>query len=169
MNKYKIYCETDGWLEVIASAAPTVCPIDGGHTINTDSITVVERDIKVNDGSYTELTLADYKTLRYNEIDSKTGVLIAAGFIFDGSTFSLSAHAQMNWSEIHSNQASFTFPLTLSCLNSDTYDLAAADVENFWGTAMATVKGHLDSGRVLKKQIFDAVDEAAVDAVTDNR
>jgi hypothetical protein len=26
MNKYRVYCETDGWVEVIASTEPTMCP-----------------------------------------------------------------------------------------------------------------------------------------------
>lgn len=115
------------------------------------------------------LTLDELKKYRYTIIDRKTGGLISVGFTYDSRTFSLSPNAQMNWSEIHSNQSSFTFPLDISTINNDTYLLAAVDVDAFWSAAKNTVKGHLDSGRDLKKQVFDAVDIPAVNAVIDAR
>lgn len=170
MNKYKIYCETDNkWEEVISSNVPVSCPVNGSHSVRADSIYVLEEDVKVNDGSLKELTLDDYKELRYNEIDLKTQELISAGFTYDTGAFSLSAHAQLNWSEIHSNQSEFTFPLGISTIDNNEYLLAAANVDAFWTAGKDAVKGHLDSGRSLKKQVFDAVDETAVDAVVDNR
>jgi hypothetical protein len=169
MNKYRVYCETDGWVEVIASTEPTMCPIDNGHTLRTGTTAIIETNILVNDGTPKELTLSDYKTLRYNEIDAKTGALIGAGFTYDSKQFSLSSAAQRNWSEIHSNQTEFTFPLAISTLDNDEYSLASANVNAFWTAGKDALKGHLDSGRALKKSVFDAVDEAAVDAVVDNR
>ncbi len=116
-----------------------------------------------------ELTVAEEKELRYNEIDAKTRELITAGFEFEGNVFSLSGNAQLNWSEVHTNQNQFTFPLAISMKNHDTYDIPQNKVQPFWSAAKDTVKGHLDSGRVLKKSVFDATTKAQVNAVIDNR
>jgi len=114
-------------------------------------------------------TLAELKDRRYNEIDYKTMTLIAPGFTYDGTTFSLSISAQMNWSSIKENTSDFTFPLNISTIDNYEYTLAEADVCDFWCEGRDTVKGHLDSGRALKKSVHDAADEAAVDVVTDTR
>lgn len=114
-------------------------------------------------------TLTELKSEKYLEIDGNTVALIAAGFQFDGESFSLSAGAQLNWSEIHTNKLLLTFPLEISTLDNNTYDLELLDVEDFWSAALNGVKTHLDSGRALKKQVFDAADKAAVLAVVDNR
>jgi hypothetical protein len=170
MDKYKVYCETDNkWECVIASAEPTVCPTNGAHTLRAGSANILDKDILVNDGTPKELTLADYKQLRFNEIDGKTLALLAPGFTYDSKTFSLSSNAQLNWSEIHSNKTEFTFPLDVSTIDNDTYALAEANVDAFWTAGKDKVQEHIDSGRVLKKSVKDAVDEAAVDAVVDNR
>lgn len=113
--------------------------------------------------------LSDYKQNKYSQIDYKTGALIYAGFVFDSQTFSLSVSAQTNWNALKDQEAEFTFPLDISTINNDTYSLTQANLDNFWSAARDTTKGHLDSGRVLKKSVFDAVDQAAVDLVVDDR
>ena len=129
-----------------------------------------EADAIIKWGSVAEDdTLAAYKQAKYNAIDYKTGVLLSVGFTYDSKQFSLSANAQLNWSEIHSNIAEFPDPVDVTLINNDTYSLTHANVNTFWTTAKDILKGHLDSGRALKKSVFDAVDKAAVDAVIDNR
>ena len=118
---------------------------------------------------YPVLTLLEYKKVRYDEIDLRTRQLVSVGFGFDGQVFSLSPPAQLNWTNVKSSKADFTYPLMISTLNNNEYSLSNANVEGFWTAGKDTLKGHLDTGRILKKSIFDAVDKAAVDVVEDDR
>lgn len=170
MKKYRIFCETDNrYEEVIASAEPSQCPSVSNHIVDLSTISIIEEDVKVNDGTLKDLTLADYKQLRYNEIDYKTGLLIGAGFTFDSKQFSLSVPAQMNWNALKTNETDFTFPVTITTIDNDEYSLAQVDLNAFWTAGRDKVQSTIDAGRSLKKQIFDAVDEASVDLVIDNR
>ena len=117
----------------------------------------------------TGLSLAELKQVRYGEIDRKTGGLIQSGFTFDSKVFSASPPAQFNWNSIKGNKPEFTFPLEISTLDNDTYNLTDVNVSTFWASGRDHVKGHLDSGRALKKSIKDAVDIAAVNAIVDAR
>ena len=169
-HKYRIWCTTDSKGEyVIASAVPTTCPTNGGHTVDTSSVVITESDILINDGTAKDLILADYKQLRYNEIDGKSMVLISAGFTYDSKTFSLSINAQTNWNTLKDEEAEFTWPVDITTIDNDTYSLTQANLDAFWTAARDAVKGHLDSGRAYKKTIYDATDEAGVDAVVDTR
>ena len=56
MDKFKVYCETDGWVHVVSSAEPTVCPNNSGHTLRAGSAAVIQQDIYINDGTATERT-----------------------------------------------------------------------------------------------------------------
>ena len=94
---------------------------------------------------------------------------LSVGFVFDGATFSLSANAQRNWDSIKTSKADYTFPLDITTMDNDTYSLTNPNVQSFWVAARDAVKTPLDSGRVLKTTIHDAIDIAAVDAVIDNR
>lgn len=172
MKKYAIFCDTDDKFEyIIADTAPTTCPINGAHTVDIDKVYCVNDNVLVNDGSTVDaaISLADYKQLRYNEIDGKTVALIAAGFVFDSATFSLSSPAQSNWHALKNQTAEFTFPKDITTINNDTYSLAEADVIPLWQAGKGVLDGHITSGRSLKKSVFDAVDKAAVDAVVDAR
>ena len=113
--------------------------------------------------------LANLKEFRYEEIDIKTATLISVGFTFDGETFSLSANAQRNWDSIKTSKADYSFPLDITAKDNNTYVLTNPNVQAFWVAARDAVKAPLDSGRILKKAIFDAIDIAAVNAVIDNR
>lgn len=119
-----------------------------------------------------DTTLMDLPTLksyRFGEIDYKTEILIGIGFVFDGETFSLSPNAQRNWDSIKTSKADYTFPLNVSTIDNNVYSLTNPNVQAFWVAARDALKNHLDSGRILKKAIFDAIDIPAVDAVIDNR
>lgn len=114
-------------------------------------------------------SLAENKIIRYQEIDQKTGELIASGFTYDSQIFSLSSNAQANWNALKNQKTSFTFPKNVTTINSNTYSLTEINVDALWDAGKLVVDGYLDSGRALKKSIFDAIDQAAVDLVIDTR
>ena len=115
------------------------------------------------------LNLAEYKEHRHNEIDERTSELIENGFLFDGHVFSLSTNARDNWNVIEDHKEMFTFPLEISTKDSNTYSLAEVDVDSFWLTGLGTIKTHYDSGRALKKLVFDAITEQEIELIIDNR
>lgn len=131
-------------------------------------MTQAEKDAVDNDpGALTAL-----KAQRYTQIDKRTVVLIMAGHTFASKQFSLSENAQRYVGGLKQavDATLLTPPLDVTTLDDDTHTLAdAAAVDAFYGNALAAVKAHLDSGRALKKQIFDAATKAAVDAVVDSR
>lgn len=171
-NKYKIYCETDGkWETVISTSAPTACPVNGAHTVTAGSATIIEKDIQKLDGSPETLTLDEYKSMKINEIDDRTGELIAQGFVYATKTFSLSKNAQTNLLGLKLNKDVLTYPKRWNNIDdTDFYDITdATDAENFHLSAMNTWTGHVDSGTTLKDSVRAATDKAGVDAVVDNR
>jgi hypothetical protein len=171
MNKYKIYCQTDGWVEVIASAEPTQCPIDNAHTVITGSAAVVKTGIDSFDGVATELTLDEYKQIKFKEIDRRTAELIAEGFTYNSKVFSLSNNAQINLLGVDIKRNDGILPLTFNTIDDldDITFTTAADVDSFFMVALATKKTHLESGNSLKVSIRNATTEAEVDAVVDTR
>jgi hypothetical protein len=115
-------------------------------------------------------TLADLKARRIIEIDNVTQELIKGGFTFDSKQFSLSEKAQINWVGIKAAIDILTFPLDVTTLNDEEYELVdTTSAVNFCGTGLATKQSYLDSGRALKLQINSATTNAEVDAVVDNR
>lgn len=143
-----------------------------GATCNEDS--TVYANITWHDPAVTQATLdSEYlaykKQERYDEIDYKTGTLIAPGFAYDSYTFSASLAAQSNWNVLKDEEPEFTWPVEVSTIDNNSYDLQQANLDGFWTAGRDAVKGNLDSGRALKKSIFDAIDEAGVDAVVDTR
>jgi hypothetical protein len=173
MNKYKLYCTFHGWTEVISSSEPTKCPIVPTDTIKTDSITILEEDIYINDGTPTELSLDEYKELRYHEIDSKTTEIILLGFTYQSKVFSLSQNAQINLLALDETRddPALTYPIIYNTIDDlDSYTVVdSTDLHTMYLTALATKKGIVDSGTVLKTSIRNATTEAEVDAVIDNR
>jgi len=113
--------------------------------------------------------LTAHKQTRYAEIDDKTVSLISEGFTFDGNVFSLSVHAQTNINTIKNNSSVFTWPLAVTTNDNNVYMLSEANLPGYWGAAMVATKTNLDTGRSLKKLIFDATDRAGIDAVVDTR
>jgi hypothetical protein len=112
------------------------------------------------------------KAKRYGEIDLKTQALIAVGFTYDSNQFSLSLPAQHNWHGLlmAADKTWVTFPFVISTIDNNEYTLpTVAACNQFVRDGFDVVKGHLESGRSLKKQVFDATTKAAVDAVVDNR
>lgn len=173
MNKYKIYCQVDGWTEVIASDVPTKCPVDNSHSVTTESAVIIDEDIYINDGTITDVTLGDCKILRYHEIDIKTESKIKLGFSYQGKVFSLSANAQTNILALDNTKddPALIYPIGYSTIDdSEHYDvLDATDLHNMYLTALATKKAWVDSGTALKDAVRAAIDENAVSLIIDNR
>ena len=105
-------------------------------------------------------------------VDKRTNELIDVGFVYNGNVFSLSAEAQMNWVALkQADTLGFiTYPVGISTKDDrehilvDTVDLVA-----FYVVGLATIKTAIDSGRILKVLINDAVDEMAVASIQDTR
>jgi hypothetical protein len=117
------------------------------------------------------LDLAEYKACRNNEINERTGELIALGYSYAGFTFPLSDHAQTNLLGIYSTKELLTYPIEWNNIDDTAvYQITdATDVSNIFLTALGTKKASLDSGTHLKQQIEDAVSYSAVQAIIDNR
>lgn len=117
------------------------------------------------------LDLNEYKLLRYQEIDTRSAELISLGYSYQGVVFSLSQNAQINILGMDEVRDELTYPVNYNNIDDTVvYSIVdAADVHNMYLTALGTKKAHLDSGTALKNQVRDAVDEAAVQAIIDNR
>jgi hypothetical protein len=172
-NKYRIYCEVEGWVEVISDTPVSQCPIDNSHTVKVDSVTLIEENIEVNDGTIVVLDLDNFKQLRFKEIDLRTEELIKQGFSYNNLTFSLSQNAQINILALHEtrNDPALTYPIEYSTIDDSAhYDVVdATDLHNMYLTALATKKGWVDSGTALKDSIRAATNEQEVQSIIDNR
>ncbi len=136
-------------------------------------------DIESDAGGYwvkenlSALTLEEYKSVRYNEIDSRTGELITQGFTYQNLVFSLSQNAQINILGLDNTKddPALTYPIEYSTIDdSDHYYVQnATDLHYMYLTALATKKSYVDSGTLLKDAVRDAIDDDAVLLIIDNR
>jgi hypothetical protein len=113
------------------------------------------------------------KTIRFNQVDQRTGELIAQGYTFSGKVFSLSENAQTNILALYTTKdhTALIYPISYSTIN-DTEGFSvvdAATVEQMYLTALGTKRSRLDSGTALKDQIRAAATKAVLDAIIDNR
>lgn len=136
--------------------------------------------IKVVSGDFVEMTDAEklpkLKVERFKEIDQRTRELIDQGFEFppgSGLVFSLSKESQSNIHGAYTarNLANFEYPVHWLTNEDDGFvDLQGpTDVENFFLTALGTLRAHKDSGSDLKDQIRAAATKMDLDAVVDDR
>jgi hypothetical protein len=171
MNKYKIYCEIDGWVEVISSTEPTTCPNDVGHTVREDSLCITKIDVLLSEGVATQVTLDEYKAFKFREIDVRTGDLISQGFIYNTKLFSLSNNAQLNLLGVDIKRNDGILPITFNTIDDmdDVTFTTPEEVDTFFMTALASKKAHLDSGTALKLSVRNATTELEIDAIIDNR
>jgi len=118
-------------------------------------------------------TLLDYKNYRYKEIDERTGLLISAGFTYQGKVFSLSQNAQINILGLDNTRddAALTYPIAYSTIDdSDSYSVIdSVDLHTMYLTALGTKKSYVDNGTVLKDSVRIAVNEQDVQLIIDNR
>ena len=119
------------------------------------------------------LTLAEYKELRYKEIDNRTMELILDGFNYLGKVFSLSQNAQINILGLDETRddPALTYPITYNTLDDlDTYLVTdATDLHTMYLTALGTKKAVVDSGSNLKALVRDSIDANSVLLIVDNR
>ena len=148
-----------------------------GVSASCDGDTSVYANIIWNGPSVQKSVLDDeYLPLLKKEkclmVDERTNELIEVGFVYNGNVFSLSDEAQMNWVALkQADTLGFlTYPVGISTKDDrehilvDTVDLVA-----FYVVGLATIKAVIDSGRILKVLINDAVDEVVIDSIQDTR
>lgn len=143
-----------------------ICYIYGTSIVNEITLDTVITN-------HEEVSLEEYKELRYIEIDNKTVELINEGFIFDTHTFSLSYAAQLNWTNIKANadmlNAGGFFPITVSTSNNEQYSLTYANMIPFWMAGFGVVSTVYKSGSDLKVVIKACATKEEVDLIIDNR
>lgn len=130
---------------------------------------ITEANVDTTVLNHVAITLADNKATKNLAIDTRTVQLIGAGFTYDSKTFSLSTSAQMNWVGLKTLESLFTWPVDISTKDDNEYSLVQANLDAFLDAGRLAIQGHLDSGRTLKVSVADAVDQTALDAVTDTR
>ena len=99
-----------------------------------------------------EPSLEQLKQVRMEAVDQATEAAISNGFVFDGVLFSMSANAQLNWSNIPTIPDNL-FPLPIMGKNEDLYNLALANKMNFYLTALGFKNAQLQNGTVKKMAI----------------
>ncbi len=117
--------------------------------------------------------LDSYKGQKLQEINNNTDQLIMAGYTYSGHTFSLSEKAQTNILALYSTKDDpvLPYPIVFNTID-DLNSFEAIDantIASMYYSALATVKGRIDSGTVLKDQIRNATTVAEVDLIQDNR
>jgi len=120
-----------------------------------------------------ELALTTALRNKLAAVDARTRELIAAGFTYDGHLFSLSEQAQMNIVGLKTpiDKGWISVPHSVST-NDDSVEYALADAtvyEEWYATAVGTIKAHYDSGRTLKKTMSACTTVAELAAVEDPR
>jgi len=118
-----------------------------------------------------DIPLSDLRNSRYEDIDIRTGELIAEGFTHAGKQFSLSIESQINWTNIGMVPSLLTYPYKISTLLDDqVHSFAdAAEIQTAYAIAVGTKESHIASGRAIKEQIIAATTKAELDAVEDTR
>ena len=114
--------------------------------------------------------LSDRKAERKGEVDLQSGALIFGGFTHSSKAFSLSANAQMNWTNVWADRANQTYPYEVSTANDEAYDFTdAAEIDTFYHVGKTRLELVLGEGRQLKIDIDAAADQTALDAIVDTR
>jgi hypothetical protein len=118
-------------------------------------------------------TLGPAKAARMISIDRRTSELIAAGFVYAGKRFSLSLPSQSKMIGVHQikDNPSLVYPLVWNTDDDlDVISIASADdLDQFYLTALATIRSHLDTGTSLKDAVRLAATVDDVSAAVDNR
>lgn len=97
---------------------------------------------------------AEEKAAKSETIDAETGQAIAAGFAFDGQTFSLSSNAQLNWNRLWlAHQANVFTDQEVATKSDGTYLLKKAKVSDFVKAAHKAVTDALKAGRTKKAKL----------------
>lgn len=105
------------------------------------------------------------------QVDKKTQALIAQGFKFKRSIFSLSQNAQINWMALKNQYDMNLMPIEIeiSRLDGKAYILKKEDFLDFYTAAFTTVKDILDAGRALRVKADNINTEKKLVEFIDNR
>lgn len=116
-------------------------------------------------------TVVGYRKYIYENIDTRTGELIAQGFTYDTKTFSMSSNAQNNLLGTFAAKDALDYPFSWNVKDdSETYSIAdITEMTTFFMTALATKKGHQDSGTVLKSLVTAATTIEELELIIDER
>lgn len=116
-------------------------------------------------------SLQELRDEAFSRIDARSDGLIASGFPFEGSVFSLSVEAQVRYSTMLMLAAALPYPLTINSLDDRTsVDLLSEQhTQAFCMTAMGYVKGVVDSGSVQKSLVREMTDTAELTVYQDPR
>lgn len=111
------------------------------------------------------------KSSRATTVNGKTDSLIAAGFTVDGKTFSASDTAQLKWLGMYTSRADLSYPVTVPTKDDLSFVslIEAADIATYYAALLARIQTVLSGGVTLKALIAAAPDQAALDAIVDNR
>jgi len=120
-----------------------------------------------------EVDLPLLKEAKFEAIDARTGELIGTGFTFASKRFSLSTGAQSTFTGMYAvkDEPLMAYPAVVNTIDDQgTLELEdAGHVRDFYLTAVATYRAHLDGGTALKAAVRAATTAAAVAAVKDGR
>ena len=94
----------------------------------------------------------------FTKIDARSDALIGAGFVFEGLVFSLTTEAQIRYATMMMLADMMPYPLGINSLDDNgIVQLQSPDhTRAFCLTAMAYVKGAVDSGTVEKDRVRGA-------------
>lgn len=137
--------------------------------VTFDEVLTTQENNELNNIIGDHTNLATLKQERIIFIDHRTRELISEGFEFDNERFSLSAPAQSNWLGLKTLESLLTFPVEVTTIDDKSYSITSANLNSFVGVAAGVKQSHLDSGRVLKVSINNALNKTSLDAITDNR
>lgn len=116
--------------------------------------------------------LLKYKKKRRREIVKKTHEKLALGVAHNGKVFSASKKSQDFIAHMKRfiDKGMLVIPIEITTIEDETYTFTTIeDFDLFVSALLDTVKSRKDDERPLKQELFAAVDEAAVDAIIDDR
>lgn len=114
----------------------------------------------------------DRKQRMLESIDAKTQEIIARGFSYDGSNFSLSVPAQANWNALVTRLlcGKLPFPYSVTTLEDGEYTIQTVESFNdFIDAAVYGVGYPIAVGRYYKLYVKNAATHEALDAFVDPR
>lgn len=117
------------------------------------------------------LPLAEQKIIRNREINEQTDALILAGVNHNGVDFKINIEKEVTALGLHTQRVGGADMTGKKFRAKDTtYTFAdTADFDAWFAAAMTRVEDTIIAGSELKDQIDAAADQAALDAIVDNR
>lgn len=146
----------------------TVPDLDPAQKTTLDSVVAAHR------GASPGRALIAAKAAKLFAIDGRTRELIAAGFEFEGKTFSASLEAQAKAANIHQlrNNPALAYPIehnTIDDAEAPIEFVDAAHLEAWYLVGVGTIRAYIDSGTELKNLVRTAATVEDVNAVEDIR